>query len=587
MKNIKDLYDYLENLQMLDLDGIRNIEKQFKSLENNYKQKKLKNICRWEMLIWGFGFDEGKLIPQMTWATKEGKTTEYPSIKNHFDQEVLKYVKERSKNVINPFLKIRYNQILWQSNIKHRDNAISIIENCKLIINENKFNSKNDSLLRLCKCLILSTNSSKYEIEKNYSFIENLLESEKIELWKINNLGSFCFEKIKSKNINSLLNEIREKMIFLIEKSSQDDFWFPDICNTAINIGNRLSINNRFLYLKKAEHYVRIIDNKVSTHKQHFYFKAIQAYSEIGEKEKADELYVLIEESKNEIRMGSFKEEFSGKEIQSIFKAIEYRTDRISDWNSKEIYNYLATNDEVLPKAESFYEKREPSFLDSISSTSFDVNKNFTEGEESDSLNSYHLHLMNFSNRELFSIFQKSIKKNNMCYNSLVTHLRDKSWIGKVYSEDDYDGNKIEYSLLATLAPSLFDFFNLFESQIKMKDYNNTNYILCTDSLTLKLEGLIRYFAKLIKCPTIVINKRKNGTRERYIEEIISQTKFKEYFNEEDLIFINYLLTNKGMNIRNKIAHGFYRYEHYSASLMILLITLLLRISKFDFKREN
>ena len=161
MKNIKDLYDYLENLQMLDLDGIRNIEKQFKSLENNYKQKKLKNICRWEMLIWGFGFDEGKLIPQMTWATKEGKTTEYPSIKNHFDQEVLKYVKERSKNVINPFLKIRYNQILWQSNIKHRDNAISIIENCKLIINENKFNSKNDSLLRLCKCLILSTNSSK------------------------------------------------------------------------------------------------------------------------------------------------------------------------------------------------------------------------------------------------------------------------------------------------------------------------------------------------------------------------------------------------------------------------------------------
>ena len=285
--------------------------------------------------------------------------------------------------------------------------------------------------------------------------------------------------------------------------------------------------------------------------------------------------------------MGSFKEEFSGKEIQSIFKAIEYRTDRISDWNSKEIYNYLATNDEVLPKAESFYEKREPSFLDSISSTSFDVNKNFTEGEESDSLNSYHLHLMNFSNRELFSIFQKSIKKNNMCYNSLVTHLRDKSWIGKVYSEDDYDGNKIEYSLLATLAPSLFDFFNLFESQIKMKDYNNTNYILCTDSLTLKLEGLIRYFAKLIKCPTIVINKRKNGTRERYIEEIISQTKFKEYFNEEDLIFINYLLTNKGMNIRNKIAHGFYRYEHYSASLMILLITLLLRISKFDFKREN
>ena len=62
--------------------------------------------------------------------------------------------------------------------------------------------------------------------------------------------------------------------------------------------------------------------------------------------------------------------------------------------------------------------------------------------------------------------------------------------------------------------------------------------------------------------------------------------RFKEFLNEDDIVFILYVLTNRGMNIRNNIAHSFYRYENYSVSLMILLITILLRLSKFDIN-EN
>lgn len=248
----------------------------------------------------------------------------------------------------------------------------------------------------------------------------------------------------------------------------------------------------------------------------------------------------------------------------------------------------MATNFEILPKSHSFYKKRKPTFLDEIPTTSFDINKNFISEEEAkDHLNLYGMQLNSFSIRELFLIFQKGTIKNKITYNSLINYLFEKSWIGKTYIENDYDGSEVEYNLISTLAPSLFDFFHQFEGNIKSKQFNNTAFILCIDSLTLKIEGLIRHFAKIIKYPTSILNKRKNGTRERYVEEIVTHKKFKEYFNEDDIVFILYLLTNKGMNVRNDIAHGFYRYENYSDSLAILLVTLVLRLSKLNFNIEK
>ena len=192
------------------------------------------------------------------------------------------------------------------------------------------------------------------------------------------------------------------------------------------------------------------------------------------------------------------------------------------------------------------------------------------------------MHISNFTIRELTWIFQKGIVKGTLNYESLVNYLYRKSWIGKTYSEKDYDGKPEEYCWMHLIAPSLFDFFNLSDAVLKQKEYPNTGYILCIDSLTLKIEGLIRHFAKLIQCPTIIMNKKKNGTRERYIEEIITHEKFKAYFSEEDIVLVIYLMTSKGMNIRNNVAHSFYKYENYSPAIMFLLIALLLRLSKFE-----
>ena len=586
MKNLKELYALLEKENSFSRMNKYQIEKNFQLLQEKYKQQKYKKICRWEMCIWAFYIEDGYFKPQRSWTTKNGDIYEYPSIEKDFEGDAFKYLNERIETIINPFLLARYNHLLWQSKFKHRKFAVNAIESYLKII-DSKLPDVDD-LKSICKSLISIAFQAKYKVDYVLRRVDALIQNNKVENFEANRIAKFILDNYKNKKCNNLLLTVFTFNKEYLNTSAKENFSLPDVCDVNIEIGKRLKLDIKEFYLLKAEHYIYLIDNNKSKHKQHFYFKAIQVYEEIGEKSKLDDLYVLLENTKDEIRMGLVKEEFSGKEIQGIFKAIEYRAEKLTDLESNEIYDFLAANTEILPKSESFYKKREPSFLDSISSTSYDINRNFVSGEEAkDSLNLYGLHLTNFSIRELLMIFKKGVIKGNISYNSLITFLISKSWIGKSYTEKDYDGKEVGFNLINTLAPSIFDFFTLFDATIKSKQFNNTAYVLCSDSLTLKLEGLIRHFAKIIDCPTIIINKRKNGTRQRYIEEIVTNEKFKEFLNDDDITFILYVLTNKGMNIRNNIAHSFYKYENYSESLVILLITVLLRLSKFDFKKEE
>jgi hypothetical protein len=111
------------------------------------------------------------------------------------------------------------------------------------------------------------------------------------------------------------------------------------------------------------------------------------------------------------------------------------------------------------------------------------------------------------------------------------------------------------------------------------------NFVLCIDSLALKFEGILRDFAKIIGASSQVHSKGWN--REAYIEDLLEDEKVKSYFNEDDLLLFKYLFTSQGKNIRNNVAHAFYKYHHYKPELMILIIMAVLRISKYQVKVDK
>jgi len=58
-------------------------------------------------------------------------------------------------------------------------------------------------------------------------------------------------------------------------------------------------------------------------------------------------------------------------------------------------------------------------------------------------------------------------------------------------------------------------------------------------------------------------------------------------FDEEDRIFIKYVLTEKaGLNLRNQVAHGLMDFNEYSFSNIIVILSMILKISKYSFTKN-
>lgn len=76
--------------------------------------------------------------------------------------------------------------------------------------------------------------------------------------------------------------------------------------------------------------------------------------------------------------------------------------------------------------------------------------------------------------------------------------------------------------------------------------------------------------------------------KEVFINDLLENDTLKEYFNQDDMLFFNFLFSSEGaLNIRNNIAHCFYTYEEYHSDKMLLLIAALLRIGKYDYKEKK
>lgn len=111
---------------------------------------------------------------------------------------------------------------------------------------------------------------------------------------------------------------------------------------------------------------------------------------------------------------------------------------------------------------------------------------------------------------------------------------------------------------------------------------NQQGLIPAIDSLLLKFEGMLRDLAWSVDANTIKIS-RNNATQEKTLEDLLNLPEVKACFNPIDLLFFRYVYTNFGFNLRNNIAHGFFRAYHYSPYYGYLIILSILRLARYAF----
>jgi hypothetical protein len=153
--------------------------------------------------------------------------------------------------------------------------------------------------------------------------------------------------------------------------------------------------------------------------------------------------------------------------------------------------------------------------------------------------------------------------------------------------------NNKNYSVFPkdTILPPIKLAFDEFSKLIQDNTYS-PNLIPIIDSLSIKIEGLLRFFCQKLGIPTFKRTKVTDIIMEKNLDDLLSNLQHRPEgeninitnFIEEDRILIKYFLSEKaGQNLRNEVAHGLMEIYDYSLTQIPVLLSIILKISKYKF----
>lgn len=355
--------------------------------------------------------------------------------------------------------------------------------------------------------------------------------------------------------------------------------------------------------LKIAKNYEELMHNaekQQNLASLNFCQQAIAFYKKVENAEKIEELEKKYTQLKDSSRLSEFKTEI---DLTELIKKCRVIAQKVTENNPEEIIKVIMLDKTLLPTFEDMKKKAKDNAkkypLQHLSSTQiFDKYMNVIQvaetGEEKtyiEILREFDFHLRFTYLYLINEIFDAAIRKGKLnCY-ILLDFFRRYSWFAKNLSRPIGSNKKpFTYNWLQLLWPALGDYFMQI-SHHQADPLYSPNFVLCIDSLTVKIEGLIRDMCYFAGVPTFYQTNDNKGrliTKEKDIHALLYDDKVKTWFDEDDILFFKFLLVEKaGYNLRHKVAHALLYSQEYSISYMNLLIMALLKLGKYDFVKKN
>lgn len=576
-KSLKDYYDFIKNDNGFDQKF--GISSNLTSLRDSIEDVDEKKKCTFEIYFSDFNFKQGNYVPLIS-----NNESSYPSQSLFEDFEYIKY-RAGLNDSISPKYLAKYNHLLWDSSHKHIDYAKKAIDNYFKFLNSALLpkddNLSNRGFSEMFKNLFVLAQTINYKKDDSIKFLIDKLDTE-----DINGFQKYLLMGFITKNSKKLDIEYSNRF-FAYSKEVIEKNLYPDLnkeyLQLLIDISIKLGKSQRDFHNKLGDcHIADSSKHKESFVVHDFYLKALKEYQKAGNKKKIEEVTVLIEKAKDNLNFKSIKTEHSSPELQKWYDALnEMTTNLVEKGESKDIYEHLMCSEQIFPKAKVLDEKINSVMMDLVSTMSFDINRNVSGNKGG--INSYYIHIQNFTLRHLWLVFSKGLKNGKISFDSLKDFLKNNTWYGVEFSIKNPAGKKETYNWLQLLTPALDSYFKQSEIDIKTNTNSSSGYILSIDSLVLKFEGILREFSRFNSAQTIDI--KENGTQERIsFEKLLENEKFKELVPEDDIALFKFLFTSEGMNLRNNIAHCFFKSKDYSAAIMWLLICAFLKLGNYKLK---
>jgi hypothetical protein len=369
-----------------------------------------------------------------------------------------------------------------------------------------------------------------------------------------------------------------------------------------INIEGKIKTDKKASLRYKAYLFEKLsseAENKGNLACVSFAENALRLYQQIKDNDNISRLEKRYNEVRGKFSLMKFKQELPEEYVESMNLRI---TEAIENSTEEEILIHFITTPWYYPCdyiKERAKELSNQSFLLSmIPVTIMDkfgntIEAYFTdeEKEKYNFWNSYNFYFQ-IGTQTMHRFFIEAYKAGKLNYNSTIGYL-ERTWLNDDI-ERQYHGQSVNVKPIETLKPGIKRIFEELDRFFSTETYT-CDFVTITDSITLKIEGLIRYLCEKIGIATFKPNKKRNEKImfEKTLDDLLADIQDspplkpdrKTNFDENDRMMIKFVMTDKaGFNLRNQVAHGLLDINEYSFQNVTVLFCLILKLSKYKFK---
>jgi hypothetical protein len=506
------------------------------------------------------------------------------------DKEINYILSRSEETALNVFLIARYNHILFLKK-KHQHYAIKAIEAYSQLAKK-YFNQ----LANQEKCI----NDVMEVIKAGHHLSETIrykpLEEKKriLDWWAQHGQGLYFYQNILELIVTSKLFKRVDVIGLTAQALSLKDMvedcydrdYYLEIC---LLLAKKEGYSISTIYVLIADSHVAVADTRVDdgvAWAVSTLLKAAIYYKKAGDKEESNKILRRIEQHKAEIYLGGIEHQCDDTDLRKTLKEIVEQM--IAD-DRFVIFVHLAMNPNVLTTSDNVAPDPNGIFLKGITTTAFDnnINSSFLTPYEQDKRDKF-LHFFMFYERitiYLMIEIKKQMKKDNRDFLSEGLRYFKNSWLGATLEKPVLSEAPERYQWYRSLEPALKLLINISEdNQLKPMSAEEQ---MAFDQLSVKFEGPLRDICQLAKITTTRIKDEQILYMD--INELLASDEVAQLFKKEDLELWQYIFTGSGYNIRNDVAHGFYRVADYTVGKAQLLLLSYIKLAKYSdvIKKTN
>lgn len=556
-----------------------------------------------------FKINSNKLSYSHSKTNDKGKSIEYPKLKR-FTDDTYDYLIDRQKIAKSPSLKARYSHILWLSPKKRIEYAQTAIDNYLELIKireKQDINFPNDHfglcVLENIKNAFLLSLSIKYKVDvtkkvvlrlvKKYPKTSSSANAIRLHLIKLMLDQKSVFNEADFKGIVKVCEQMISKLY------PNDKHSVIKVLNLIIKVEKKLKNETTNYERRIAEIWEELSydrEDETNLVSSEFCKNALNIYKKLKITAKVKELERRFNELRKNIKLPLIGEKIDLTEMMEEFRKY---ADKLTENEPYVIINSLMTDKRLLPTFDEVEKQAKEinkrSFLQYLANTSILDRKGntaqyFNDKEEYEYfriLLSYHFLLKLEKSNLIREIIFAGIKKGKLNTNTFLSYLEQYSWLGEELEMSSNSGKPVQYCWLALIAPALNEYFINLEFFFKNQT-NHPNFILSIDSLSLKIEGMLRDICEFNGITTFELRTDRKGrtiSQEKDIHKLLYEPEIVELIDKDDLLFFKFLLIEKaGYNLRHRVAHSLMTFYEYNIDLMNLLIMAVLKFGKYNFE---